>query len=71
MRFVFETLSALDVRITVLWDVTQFGLVNISSSVSLETMEVDGSIFETSATYSFRQSPFLLVEMGWKEGTIL
>ena len=32
MRVVFETLNAVDVRITVLWDVTLFSLVNVSSS---------------------------------------
>ena len=38
---------------------------------NLGTLEVDGGIFETSGTDSFRQSPFLLVEMGWKKGRSL
>jgi hypothetical protein len=40
-------------------------------SVSLETLEVDGITLETSGKDSFRQTPFLLVEMGWKEGSTL
>jgi hypothetical protein len=71
MRVVFETLIAVDVRITVLWVVTWFGLVNISSSISLETLEVKGITFETSGTDTFLQPPFLLVEMGRKEGRSL